>query len=692
MNKMPTPKFQLSLLGRFELTGWDGPVALTSKKLVGLVAFLACTTPEPHRREKLMTLLWGSHFEAQARQNLRQALARLRRVLGSSALVCEGETISLHPEAMACDVVRFEALVRRGSRDALAEAVELYKDRFLAEIAIAEEGWTEWLDVQRQRLEDLALGAMIKLGKCELQSGNAESALRVAHRAVTVNSLREDAHQLVIRALATSGRRGEALRYYEHVAELLRGELDVEPDAATISVAVELRRPQSTSRQIASPNVATGPRLSIVVLPFANLSDDPEQGYFADGLTEDITTDLSRISGSFVISHNTAFTYKGKPIDVKAVAHEVGVRYILEGSVRRLGSQVRVGAQLIDGETGAHLWAERFDHDIVDLAAFQDEVTQRIAQALSLELIDAESRSAKHSRPDNPDAVDLAMQGWSLLNQPANMHRWREARRLFEASLSMDAQLVTSLVGLAHILVVTVDWEWSGHRDQDVGRAEEMVSRALALDPKVAAAYRVKSSVFAYRDQLPEAIAAAEMATALNRNDSQAHALLARYELQSGRPERSRAVIEQGIRLSPRDPNLWRFLQILARAQIALDEDEAALTNLRKAIAANPDMNYIRLYLATAYCHMGRDKEARDAIAEFLRMTPDLMARQSEAGRTVMNAQLELAARGYYLGIVDGRIGPFSHRALAAFQRDQGIAETSDLDDVTLAKLDIAPE
>jgi adenylate cyclase len=184
--------------------------------------------------------------------------------------------------------------------------------------------------------------------------------------------------------------------------------------------------------QGSSPDVVSGPRLSVAVLPFANLSDSPEQGYFADGLTVDITTDLSRISGSFVISHNTALTYKGKPIDVKVVARELGVRYILEGSARRLGDRVRVAAQLVDGETGAHLWADRFDHDILDLAAFQDEVTQRIAHALSLELIDAESRSSRRPRPKNPDAVDLAMQGWSLLNQPPNRHRFREARDIFE--------------------------------------------------------------------------------------------------------------------------------------------------------------------------------------------------------------------------------------------------------------------
>lgn len=444
--------------------------------------------------------------------------------------------------------------------------------------------------------------------------------------------------------------------------------------------------------QTVSPNAAGGPRLSIVVLPFANISDDSEQGYFADGLTEDITTDLSRISGSFVISHSTAFTYKGKPIDAKVVARELGVRYILEGSVRRLGSQVRVGAQLIDGETGAHLWAERFDHNILDLAAFQDEVTQRIAQALSLELVDAESRSSRRARPKSPDAVDLAMQGWSLLNQPANSQRFRAARDILEISLEMDEQLVESLVGLAYILVANADQGWSDSPDQDVDQAEELVDKALTLDPKIAAAHRVKSWIFGYRNRLPESIAAAELAIILNRNDCMAHRLLALFELQAGRPERSRAVIEQAMRLSPRDPNHWGSLAILARAQVALGECEMALSNLRMAIATNPDANFVRLYFATAYGRMGRDGEAREAIAEFLRMSPDLMAGKSEPARVVVKAQLELAARGYYLGTVDGRLGHFSESALAAFQRDQGIMGTSVFDDVTLEKLGIAPK
>lgn len=441
-----------------------------------------------------------------------------------------------------------------------------------------------------------------------------------------------------------------------------------------------------------TPDNAPKPRLSIIVLPFANLSSDPEQGYFADGLTEDITTDLSRISSSFVIARSTAFTYKGKLIDVRSVAQEVGVRYILEGSVRRIGRQVRINAQLIDGETGAHLWTDRLDRDIRDLRAIQDEVTQHIAQALNLELIDAESRSSKRSRPDNPDAIDLAMHGWSILNQSINADRLLQARHLFEASLAEDKNLVTSLVGLAYVLIARADFgRGSGHPqpEESLDRAQELLATALSLDPKMATAYRVKAWLLSYHDRLPEAVAAAEKALTLNRNDSVAHALLGLLELQLGHFERSREVIQQAIRLSPRDPNLWLAWLVLARAQIALGEGDEALITLRMAVAANPDESFFRVFIATAHGRMGRAKEARESIAEFLRLNPNLMNGRSETAKTLLCAQLELSVRGYYIGTIDGIAGQFLQRALTAFQRDQSIAETGKLDETTAAKLNL---
>jgi DNA-binding SARP family transcriptional activator len=244
MDDRPSARFRLTLFGRFELSGPRGPIHLSSKKLIALVAFLACSAPRPQAREKLMTLLWGSHFDTQARQNLRQALSRLRRALGDDALVSTGESISLRPGVVTSDVARFEVLVSDGGWDALHEAVGLYRGRLLADLSIPEEAWSEWLEAEHQRLEGLALCAMVKLGEQAIQRGDHRQALEAAKRAIAVSRLREDAHRLMMRALAADGRRADALKHFEYVAALLQRELNVEPDAATVSLGTELRRSQ----------------------------------------------------------------------------------------------------------------------------------------------------------------------------------------------------------------------------------------------------------------------------------------------------------------------------------------------------------------------------------------------------------------------------------------------------------------
>jgi adenylate cyclase len=509
----------------------------------------------------------------------------------------------------------------------------------------------------------------------------AKFVIGVGEQLLERNPLREPLYRALIHLRALNNDRAGALKLYSDCAKILKQELGVEPELATKELYREIQSKNATL-QAAPPE----PLLSIVVLPFANMSEDPHQQHFADGLTEDITVDLSRVAGSFVIARSTAMTYKGKSVDAKSVARELGVRYVLDGSVRRHADHVRVTVQLINGASGANVWANRFDHSISELWRCQDDVTRRIAQILNLELIDAESRRSKRDRPVNPNAVDLALQGWSLFNQPASKARLERARTLFETSISMDGSLISALVGLANVCMAEVDRGWSDDADQDVKQAEGLVSRAVIIDPKLGAAECVKSRILAYHSQLPEAIKAAEAAIDLNRNDSMAHRLLALYELQSGRPERCRALIEQDLRLSPRDPNRWGALIIIARAQIALGECEEALANLSHALAINPDIHFARIWFATAYGRMGKDEEARKAIAEFLASVP-VTTGQSQEIKTTVAAQLELAAQGYYLGIIDGRMGPFGQQAIREFQRDRGLPLGGVLDSDTLAAL-----
>lgn len=247
----PPPKFGLSLLGNFQLTGPDGVVDLPSKKLAGLLAYLACNAPRPQSRESLSALLWGSHFDAQAKQNLRQALFRLRKILGADALQSDNEVVSLNPATVQCDVGRFEALVLDGSRDALSAAADLYRGRPIEDVTVGEEGWNEWLAVERDRLLQLALAAMIGLGEQELAAGRAGHALKAGQRAIALNNIREDAHRLIVQALAATGRKAEALKHYQDLTVLLKRELNTEPDAATRSLIAELRR----TRQPGTPVV-----------------------------------------------------------------------------------------------------------------------------------------------------------------------------------------------------------------------------------------------------------------------------------------------------------------------------------------------------------------------------------------------------------------------------------------------------
>ena len=232
----------------------------------------------------------------------------------------------------------------------------------------------------------------------------------------------------------------------------------------------------------ASPGAKPAPRLSIVVLPFANLSSDPEQDYFVDAITDDLTTDLSRIANSFVIARTTAFTYKGKPVDVKQIGRDLGVRYVLEGSVRRLGEQVQVNVQLIDAETGAHAWADRFETDRTNLAAAQRDITARLAHTLDLELAVAAGRQIELEKPVNLDARDLVMRGWAGWYKPETEAQLQEDLRLFEQALELEPHSADAGVGIATVLIERVIAGWSKSREQDLARADQLLNEALERD------------------------------------------------------------------------------------------------------------------------------------------------------------------------------------------------------------------
>jgi len=367
----------------------------------------------------------------------------------------------------------------------------------------------------------------------------------------------------------------------------------------------------------------SAPRYSIAVLPFANLSNDSQQDYFADGITDGLTTDLSRIPDAFVIARNSAFTYKGKAIDAKQVGAELGVRYLLEGSVQRSDDQVRVDAQLIDAETGGQLWADRLDYSLGNLFELQSEVTGRIARALDLELVDVESRRGLEERPDDPDAVDLALRGLSIFNKPRSRENNVEARQLFNQSLLKEKDNLNGLLGLAVVNVNDMFNNWCDKPDEQLRQARELLNRALSIDPKSAQAYFIKSSVLTLEKKPEEAVDAAEMAISLNPSLAPAYAWIGNLQIRLGHAEQTVVHVEKALRLSPRDPALANWLSFIGRAQFYLGRDSEAIDTLHRAAAASGTVSGTYLHLAAAYALTSRSAEAHDALAEFERLEPN---------------------------------------------------------------------
>jgi TolB-like protein/class 3 adenylate cyclase len=368
-------------------------------------------------------------------------------------------------------------------------------------------------------------------------------------------------------------------------------------------------------------------RLSIIVLPFANLSGDPEQDYFVDGITDSLTTDLSRINGSFVIARNTAFTFKGKAHDVQKLGRELNVRYVLEGSVQRGGNRLRVTVQLIDAETGNHLWAERFDKPIADLFDMQDEIVSRLANMLNAELIEAEARFAERSL--HPDAMDLYFQGRSCWNKGMTPEHMAQAREFFERALTLDPRNTDALVGMAAADAAIAGYFMVNDRDARFAAAEAASTKALSMSPQHALGHLVLGSVQILTKRAAQGIRECERALALDRNLADAHGLIGAAMVFIGRGAETEAHIQEAFRLSPRDIYAFRWLHYVGVAKQVLGDDAEAVAWLRRCLEANRNYPIAHFRLAASLALLGLLEEARAAVRAGLALDPTFTLRRT---------------------------------------------------------------
>jgi TolB-like protein len=390
--------------------------------------------------------------------------------------------------------------------------------------------------------------------------------------------------------------------------------------------SLDVRAPaQAKPASAPAPKEPIAPRLSLAVLPFANIGGDAEQEYFVDGVTESLTTDLSRISGAFVIGRNTAFTYKGKSADLKAIGRELNVRYVLEGSVQRGGARIRVNVQFIDAESGAHLWAERFDKPIADLFDMQDEIVARLANALNAQLVAAEARRAEKS--PTPDSMDLYFQGLAWYNKGLSPENVVRARGFFDRALAADPDNVDALVGSACADLFAGALSFVTDPMAALAAAEAKLTKALSWAPDHALGHIWLGSVAMLTRRAAQGIAECEHAVLLNRNLALAHALIGLGKIFIGRAEETETHIVEALRLSPRDTNAYVWTDFAGSAKLHLGVGSKLVAWFRRAIEANRNYPPAYFNLAAALAQLGHLDEARSAVKASLALNPFSVSR-----------------------------------------------------------------
>ena len=367
------------------------------------------------------------------------------------------------------------------------------------------------------------------------------------------------------------------------------------------------------------------------MLPLANIGGGPEQDYFVDGVTESLTTDLSRMRGAFVIGRSTAFTYKGKAVDAKLIGRELAVRYVLEGSVQRGGERMRVNVQLIDAESGAHPWAERFDKPIADLFDMQDEIVSRLANQLQTELFDIEARRAEHA--PNPTAIDLEFQGFAQFTRGTSPQHLETARALFERALALDPEAVSSLTGIALVETIMCAGSLTDDPAPLAAAAEAALTKALMLAPGSAFAHQVMGFLLCATRRAERGLEEIERSLALDPNLAASHAYMGFAKIYLGRPEDAERHVVEALRISPRDANAYVWLMHVGMSKLHLGEYEKALVWLRRSLDENRNAPWAYFFAAACLAQLGRLDEARREVAAGLAIDPGFTLHRMRMGR-----------------------------------------------------------
>lgn len=616
-------RLRLRLLGTLSLVYGDRELPVATKKNRALLAILALSPRLQATRARLCGLLWGDRGEEQARSSLRQSLAVLRKELGDAeplVLRTWDDMVGLAGENLEIDVVAFLGVSAAMDAASLRRGVVLYRGEALADTLVAEAGFEDWLAGERRRLADHAVSLLDAL--CAAETGAAK--VEAAKRLVALDPLREASHRALMRAYAETGEVALALQQFDACRALFKAEFGVEPAAETAALRREIAAATSERPSVApkSPS-GIGEKPSIAVLPFANRSGDPAQDFFSDGITEDIITDLSNVSGLFVLGRNIVFTYKGKAVNPTQIAQELGVSFVVEGSVRQAGGKVRISAQLIDGATGGHLWAARYDRDLTDVFTVQDEITRTVVEQLKVKLLPEEIKAIARVATESVEAYTFYLRGREFLHLRTRSS-YRVARQMFARAIELDPLYARAYAGLA-VCDAKLYSKFGVATSVDAILAT--ADRAIDIDPKLAEAHAARGFALKTQGRRAEALAVFGRALALDPGCFEAHEFLAEFHFQDGDFEQAAALYLRMMEIQPSDYRspfaLQMIYQSLGREAEAEKYARIGLARAEAEIRLHPDSNLPLELGAPALASLGERDRAIEWITRALEIDPD---------------------------------------------------------------------
>jgi TolB-like protein/DNA-binding SARP family transcriptional activator len=639
---------ELTLFGGFEGRLPIGrAIDLPGQKDRALLAVLALSPGVSHSREKLASLLWSDRGDQQARDSLKHALSRLRQSLDSmtpSPIVSDRKTAKIEAGVVSSDVATFGRLLSSGTMSALEQATALYRGDFLDGIGIRDPAFEEWLLIERQRLRQCFEEALMRLIGQAMESRSLSVATDAARRLLSLDPLREAACRALMQIHFERGETSQALRLFEGIRDRLYRELGVkpEPETAQLYEAIRQRRSGATpaaegaSAEVIAPMELTksGPihreplplpsKPSIAVLPFQNLSGDAEQEYFADGIVEEIITALSRFRHLFVIARNSSFTYRGRAVDVKQIGRELGVRYVLEGSVRKAANRVRITGQLIDASSGMQLWADRFEGGLEDIFDLQDQVTAHVVGAIAPKLEQAEIERTKRKPTESMDAYDYYLRGMACV------HRWNreannEALRMFYRAIELDNEFAAAYGMAARCYSQRKASAWTVDREQEIAEAERLARRAAELGKDDAIALCLAGIALAFvGGNLDEGMILLDRSLALNSNWAWGWLFSGWARVWGGEPEVAIEHLARAMRLSPHDPQIVNAQAGLASAYFFAGRYADASSWAERAVLEQPNHFIAACIAAASGALSGRMAEAHKAMDRLLQLDPAL--------------------------------------------------------------------